>query len=139
MLTGRVKIISNSSCRTSALLSYFCPLCLQNLYLEGNELTTLPDELFDKLPNLQWLDLRRNYLIRLPTVYTGRHQNLRNLLLEGNNLRTLPLELGESARLKNMSATVFKVHLVNVLDHTLLHKICSHMLLTIMFQPAQTH
>lgn len=67
---------------------------LENLYLEGNELTTLPDELFDKLPNLKWLDLRRNYLIRLPTVYTGRHQHLRNLLVEGNNLRTLPLELG---------------------------------------------
>ena len=96
VFAGRVKIISHSSCRPSALLNYFCPLCLQNLYLEGNELTTLPDELFDKLPNLQWLDLRRNYLIRLPTVYTGRHQNLRNLLLEGNNLRTLPLELGES-------------------------------------------
>ena len=62
--------------------------------MEGNELTTLPDELFDKLPNLKWLDLRRNYLVRLPSVYTGRHQNLRNLLLEGNNLRTLPLELG---------------------------------------------
>jgi Leucine-rich repeat (LRR) protein len=62
--------------------------------MEGNELSTIPDELFDKLPNLKWLDLRRNYIVRLPSVYTGRHQNLRNLLLEGNNLRTLPLELG---------------------------------------------
>ncbi|KAL4231471.1 hypothetical protein ACF0H5_009048 [Mactra antiquata] len=67
---------------------------LEYLYLEGNELSSIPDELFDKLPNLKWLDLRRNYLIRLPSVYTGRHQNLRNLLVEGNNLRTLPLELG---------------------------------------------
>jgi len=67
---------------------------LQYLYLEGNELTSLPDELFNKLPSLKWLDLRRNYIVRLPSVYTGRHQNLRNLLVEGNNLRTLPLELG---------------------------------------------
>ncbi|XP_060599494.1 leucine-rich repeat-containing protein 27-like isoform X9 [Ruditapes philippinarum] len=67
---------------------------IEYLYMEGNELSTIPDELFDKLPNLKWLDLRRNYIVRLPSVYTGRHQNLRNLLLEGNNLRTLPLELG---------------------------------------------
>ncbi|XP_045189206.2 leucine-rich repeat-containing protein 27-like isoform X11 [Mercenaria mercenaria] len=67
---------------------------IEYLYLEGNELTTIPDELFDKLPNLKWLDLRRNYLVRLPSVYTGHHQNLRNLLVESNNLRTLPLELG---------------------------------------------
>ena len=73
---------------------------LQYLYLEGNELTSLPDELFNKLPSLKWLDLRRNYIVRLPSVYTGRHQNLRNLLVEGNNLRTLPLELGITFCLK---------------------------------------
>ncbi|XP_076104881.1 uncharacterized protein LOC143073323 isoform X7 [Mytilus galloprovincialis] len=67
---------------------------LEYLYLEGNELCSLPDDFFDKLPNLVWLDIRRNGLLRLPSVYTGRHQNLRNLLLEGNNLRSLPLELG---------------------------------------------
>lgn len=67
---------------------------LEYLYLEGNELSVIPDELFDKLPNLKWLDLRRNYLVRLPSVYTGQHKNIRNLLLESNNLRTLPLELG---------------------------------------------
>jgi Leucine-rich repeat (LRR) protein len=66
----------------------------QYLYLEGNELCSLPDDFFDKLPKLVWLDLRKNGLLRLPSVYTGRHQNLRNLLLEGNNLRSLPLELG---------------------------------------------
>ena len=66
----------------------------QYLYLEGNELCSLPDDFFDRLPNLVWLDLRRNALLRLPSVYTGRHQHLRNLLLEGNSLRSLPLELG---------------------------------------------
>ncbi|KAK6186062.1 hypothetical protein SNE40_008169 [Patella caerulea] len=67
---------------------------LEHLYLEGNELSFLPDEFFDCLPNLKWLDLRRNQLTRLPSVYLGRHQNLRNLLLEFNNLKSLPLELG---------------------------------------------
>ena len=74
---------------------FFLSFLFQYLYLESNELTSIPDDVFDKLPNLKWLDLRRNYLVRLPSVYTGRHQCLRNLLLEGNNLRTLPLELGK--------------------------------------------
>ncbi|XP_065924232.1 leucine-rich repeat-containing protein 27 isoform X2 [Magallana gigas] len=67
---------------------------LEYLYLEGNELTSLPDDFFDCLPRLTWLDLRRNKLLRLPSVYTGRHNHLRTLLLEGNKLRSLPLELG---------------------------------------------
>lgn len=67
---------------------------LQNLYLNGNRLSTLPSNFFDKLPNLQWLDLRFNELKSIPSTYIGRHKFLRNLLLEGNNLRTLPLELG---------------------------------------------
>lgn len=68
----------------------------QYLYLEGNELTSLPDDFFDCLPRLTWLDLRRNKLLRLPSVYTGRHNHLRTLLLEGNKLRSLPLELGKT-------------------------------------------
>ncbi|XP_062609001.1 leucine-rich repeat-containing protein 27-like isoform X4 [Saccostrea cucullata] len=67
---------------------------LEYLYLEGNELTGLPDDFFDCLPRLTWLDLRKNKLLRLPSVYTGRHNHLRTLLLEGNKLRSLPLELG---------------------------------------------
>ncbi|ESO83099.1 hypothetical protein LOTGIDRAFT_236873 [Lottia gigantea] len=67
---------------------------LEYLYLEGNELSFLPDEFFDCLPNLKWLDLRRNSLSRIPSVYLGRHRNLRNLLLEENNIKSLPLELG---------------------------------------------
>ncbi|OWF51769.1 leucine-rich repeat-containing protein 27-like isoform X3 [Mizuhopecten yessoensis] len=67
---------------------------LEYLYLEGNQLSALPDDFFDKLPNLVWLDVRRNNLLRLPSVYTGRHQHLRSLLLESNRLRSLPLELG---------------------------------------------
>ncbi|XP_061180067.1 leucine-rich repeat-containing protein 27-like isoform X4 [Saccostrea echinata] len=67
---------------------------LEYLYLEGNELTSLPDDFFDCLPRLTWLDLRKNKLLRLPSVYTGRHNHLRTLLLEGNKLRSLPLELG---------------------------------------------
>lgn len=75
-------------------INYETVLNFQYLYLEGNELTSLPDDFFDCLPRLTWLDLRRNKLLRLPSVYTGRHNHLRTLLLEGNKLRSLPLELG---------------------------------------------
>ncbi|KAL5021147.1 hypothetical protein ScPMuIL_000302 [Solemya velum] len=67
---------------------------LEYLYLEGNEISSLPDTFFHEFPNLKWLDLRRNKLVQLPAVYTGRHRCLRNLLLEGNCLKNLPLELG---------------------------------------------
>ena len=80
-------------------------LPFQYLYLEGNELTSLPDDFFDCLPKLTWLDLRSNKLLRLPSVYTGRHNHLRTLLLEDNKLRSLPLELGNgfcTSNIKNL-------------------------------------
>ncbi|BFZ01408.1 hypothetical protein BsWGS_04447 [Bradybaena similaris] len=67
---------------------------LEYMYLEGNEITTLPGEFFKMFPNLRWLDLRNNLLTRMPSAYLSTHSCLRNLLLEGNSLRTLPLELG---------------------------------------------
>ena len=33
MFAGRVKIVSHSSCRTSAILKYFCPLIFFLFYL----------------------------------------------------------------------------------------------------------
>ncbi|XP_067657076.1 leucine-rich repeat-containing protein 27-like isoform X4 [Haliotis asinina] len=78
---------------------------LEYLYLEGNELAYLPEDFFSCLTNLKWLDLRRNYLSRLPSSSIGKHQHLRNLLLEGNNLRTLPLELGFVSTLNGLNIT----------------------------------
>ncbi|XP_046556441.1 leucine-rich repeat-containing protein 27-like [Haliotis rubra] len=78
---------------------------LEYLYLEGNELAYLPEDFFSCLTNLKWLDLRRNYLSRLPSSSIGKHQHLRNLLLEGNNLRTLPLELGFVGTLNGLNIT----------------------------------
>ncbi|XP_048585417.1 leucine-rich repeat-containing protein 27 isoform X2 [Nematostella vectensis] len=66
---------------------------LEFLYLEGNYLTTLPETLFERLPNLKWLDLRNNHINEVPENL-GAHRCLKNLLLEGNNIRTLPFELG---------------------------------------------
>ncbi|XP_029198184.1 leucine-rich repeat-containing protein 27-like [Acropora millepora] len=66
---------------------------LEFLYLEGNLISSLPEDLFDCLPNLRWLDLRNNHISEIPQII-GTHRNLRNLLLEGNNVESLPLELG---------------------------------------------
>nr|CAB3263515.1 leucine-rich repeat-containing protein 27 [Phallusia mammillata] len=66
---------------------------IQHLYLEENLIKQLPDNFFDHLPNLQWLDLRNNQLTCIP-VSIGRHQSIKNLLLEGNALTHLPLQMG---------------------------------------------
>ncbi|XP_068709488.1 leucine-rich repeat-containing protein 27-like isoform X3 [Montipora foliosa] len=66
---------------------------LEFLYLEGNSISSLPEDLFDCLPNLRWLDLRNNRISQIPHII-GNHRNLRNLLLEGNAIESLPLELG---------------------------------------------
>ncbi|GCB68687.1 hypothetical protein scyTo_0008261 [Scyliorhinus torazame] len=78
------------------------PRCIQHLYLEGNQLQELPDELFDHLPQLVWLDLRKNRLQKLPAKI-GNHRCLRTLLLETNPLRELPIELGNVLSLKALN------------------------------------
>ncbi|XP_071235578.1 leucine-rich repeat-containing protein 27-like isoform X2 [Salvelinus alpinus] len=75
---------------------------LKNLYLEGNEISRLPDTLFTSLSNLVWLDLRNNQITSLP-VKIGLHRCLKTLLLEGNPITELPLELGNVITLKALS------------------------------------
>eukprot|EP00117_Sycon_ciliatum_P035464 scpid72954/ scgid26876/ Leucine-rich repeat-containing protein 27 len=74
------------------------------LYLEGNQLTALPEDFFVRLPALSWLDVRNNYLETLPCLLQGyQRSSLRHLLLEGNQLSHLPNELGEASRLQGLS------------------------------------
>ncbi|KAJ0067203.1 hypothetical protein NL108_013062, partial [Boleophthalmus pectinirostris] len=75
---------------------------IQHLYLEGNELRSLPESLFTSLPNLLWLDLRHNQLQSLPTEI-GYHRCLRTLLLEGNPITELPPELGNVLSLRGLN------------------------------------
>ncbi|CAF1277997.1 unnamed protein product [Adineta ricciae] len=74
---------------------------LQYLYLEGNQLKQLPNDLFLRLSDLKWLDLRHNQLTSIPHEGLASHSSLQYLLLSGNNLRTLPHELG---KVKTLSA-----------------------------------
>ncbi|XP_072292424.1 leucine-rich repeat-containing protein 27-like [Eucyclogobius newberryi] len=75
---------------------------LKYLYLEGNELRSIPPSLFTGSPNLLWLDLRHNQIQSVPTEI-GRHRCLRTLLLEGNPITELPPELGNVLTLSGLN------------------------------------
>ncbi|XP_072110860.1 uncharacterized protein [Mobula birostris] len=85
------------------------PRCIEHLYLEGNLLQELPEELFDHLPRLVWLDLRKNRLQKIP-ARIGNHRCLRTLLLETNPLRELPVELGNVSTLKALNLRNCPLH-----------------------------
>lgn len=68
---------------------------LKMLFLEGNFITHLPDDFFDKLTRLTWLDLRNNKLKEFP-VGVAHHANLECLFLTNNCLERIPDELGKS-------------------------------------------
>ncbi|XP_006813352.1 uncharacterized protein LOC100373253 [Saccoglossus kowalevskii] len=66
---------------------------VEYLYMEGNNLTELPQTLFKSLENLIWLDVRNNQLRNLPATI-GDNRSMKTLLLEGNQITELPPELG---------------------------------------------
>ncbi|GBP32442.1 Leucine-rich repeat-containing protein 27 [Eumeta japonica] len=69
------------------------------LYLQNNKIKLLPDDFFESLPNLMWLDLRDNELRELPKFILN-HPSLTHLLLQNNKLTSLPPELGTVHSLK---------------------------------------
>uniref|UniRef100_A0A6P7FKP3 Leucine-rich repeat protein soc-2 homolog n=1 Tax=Diabrotica virgifera virgifera TaxID=50390 RepID=A0A6P7FKP3_DIAVI len=77
---------------------------LKMLFLEGNFITALPENLFRKLPKLMWLDLRNNLLESIPASIAF-HEKLENLLLSNNNLHNLPNELGTIPNLKALQVS----------------------------------
>lgn len=72
---------------------------LQVIYLQNNQITTLPDDFFPSLPSLMYLDLRNNLLTDIPQTIKYHHA-LTHLLLQNNKLTSLPNELGTVATLK---------------------------------------
>ncbi|KAM6130313.1 LOW QUALITY PROTEIN: leucine-rich repeat-containing protein 27 [Phoenicopterus ruber ruber] len=66
---------------------------IKYFHLEGNVISMIPEDLFQKLPHLVWLDLRYNKIKALPPGI-GYHRQLKTLLLERNPIKELPAELG---------------------------------------------
>jgi len=71
------------------------------LYINNNNLTTLPDELFIELRALSTLDISSNHLTSLSNNI-GRMDNLKKLLIHQNKLSELPVELGRLYKLKEL-------------------------------------
>ncbi|TET06630.1 hypothetical protein E3J79_01320 [Candidatus Dependentiae bacterium] len=63
---------------------------LKSLYLAFNQLSHLPEGIFNGLHNLQTLDLSSNQLISLPEKIFNNLPNLRKLYLFDNQLTSLP-------------------------------------------------
>ena len=78
---------------TSLKTGDFHGLNLGNLYLENNQLTMLPEDIFDGLPSLVNLQLEGNQLTALPEGVFDELSSLKTLNLTGNQLVTLPEEI----------------------------------------------
>ncbi|XP_063925548.1 leucine-rich repeat-containing protein 27-like isoform X1 [Zophobas morio] len=72
---------------------------LKMLYLQQNFIKALPENFFEKLPVLSWLDLRENHLTTIPTSI-AYHECLENLLVSDNKIEVLPNEVGLAPKLK---------------------------------------
>ncbi|XP_066504364.1 leucine-rich repeat-containing protein 28 [Hoplias malabaricus] len=101
---------------------------LERLYMKRNSLTTLPDNLAQKLPNLIELYLHSNNIAIIPQAIgnlvrlqsldlsdnalqvicpeIGRLRSLRHLRLANNKLRFLPQELGDLKELETLDVSM---------------------------------
>ena len=54
--------------RLSDLILPVLPHLVTHLYLNDNNLTSLPKDFFKQFKNMEWLDLRNNFLVDLPKI-----------------------------------------------------------------------
>ncbi|KAK5873547.1 hypothetical protein PBY51_018581 [Eleginops maclovinus] len=101
---------------------------LERLYMKRNSLTTLPDNLAQKLPNLIELYLHSNNIVIIPEAIgnlarlqsldlsnnalqflcpeIGRLRSLRHLRLSNNHLKSLPPEIGDLQDLETLDVSM---------------------------------
>ena len=72
---------------------------VENLYMAGNKINVIPEEVFRHLPCLKWLDMRDNYLIALSDSMAN-HPTLEVVLLDNNLFSELPTLLCTLPRLR---------------------------------------
>uniref|UniRef100_A0A8C4QRW1 Extracellular matrix protein 2 n=2 Tax=Eptatretus burgeri TaxID=7764 RepID=A0A8C4QRW1_EPTBU len=95
---------------------------LKHLYINENDITTVPPHIFDGLPNLEWMDLSRN-LITTRHVAPAVFQNLtflRRLYLDDNQLTQIPHPLPaslEEIRINNNRLEVLDADSFQGLSH----------------------
>ncbi|XP_036067993.1 extracellular matrix protein 2 isoform X2 [Oryzias melastigma] len=82
----------------NARLAHFPPLSipeLKSLSLEGNNISSIPAQAFNGIPNLEWINLRKNRLTSAgidADAFKGLKM-LRRLYLDGNLLESVPSDL----------------------------------------------
>ncbi|XP_036957838.1 extracellular matrix protein 2 isoform X1 [Acanthopagrus latus] len=79
----------------NAKLIHFPPLAipeLKSLSLEGNNISSIPAEAFNGIPNLEWINLKKNKLTSagIDAKAFKRLKMLRRLYLDGNLLEAVP-------------------------------------------------
>ncbi|XP_064168697.1 leucine-rich repeat-containing protein 28-like isoform X1 [Anguilla rostrata] len=101
---------------------------LERIYMKWNSLTTLPENLAQKLPNLLELYLRSNSMVTVPEAVCdlaklqsldlsdnalqvicpeiGQLRSLRHLRLANNRLKTLPPEIGDLRELETLDVSM---------------------------------
>uniref|UniRef100_A0A3B5B8M6 Extracellular matrix protein 2 n=1 Tax=Stegastes partitus TaxID=144197 RepID=A0A3B5B8M6_9TELE len=85
----------------NAKLTYFPPLTipeLKSLSLEGNSISSIPAEAFNGIPNLEWINLKKNKLTSAgidAKAFKGLKM-LSRLYLDGNLLEVVPTDLPPS-------------------------------------------
>ncbi|XP_071454320.1 protein toll-like [Hetaerina americana] len=65
---------------------------LKKLYLSDNGLTTLPDDLFSGVPDVEWIDLRDNNIVLPSSIFQGL-THLEVLELGSNGITSLPPDI----------------------------------------------
>ncbi|XP_068452036.1 extracellular matrix protein 2 [Clinocottus analis] len=82
----------------NAKLTYFPPLSIQelkSLSLEGNDISSIPADAFNGIPNLEWINLKKNKLVSSGVdakAFKGLKM-LSRLYLDGNLLEAVPADL----------------------------------------------
>ncbi|XP_060066669.1 uncharacterized protein LOC132546957 [Ylistrum balloti] len=78
---------------------------ITSFQLGANQLTSLPPELFQNMPQLKVLNLHSNYLDALPDTI-GHCKSLMELVLGGNNLFDLPPTLDSCKELRSLDISL---------------------------------